>query len=331
MTAMEAIRSRRSVRSFDGRTLPEEVLAELKRFADSVENPYELPIVWKILDGRARDLTSPVIIGTDTWIAGKMRRAPHAEEAFGFAFERVVLYAAARGIGTTWIAGTMDRPAFERAMGLKKGEVMPCVSPLGYPAAKMSLRETVMRKTIKADSRLPFEQLFFAGGFDKPLTAEEAGRLALPLELAARYGTRVMVEENINGRELECAVRSAPDGPKASGVGEILSAAGTDFYDFDAKYSNPDSRTDVAPVLPEGKAEEIRRAAVKVFEAVGAYGLSRVDFFLENGTNRVIFNEINTFPGFTNISMYPQLWAAAGLPIPKLLDALIEEGLRRGA
>ena len=183
MTAMEAIRSRRSVRSFDGRPLPEEVLAELKRFADSVENPYELPIVWKILDGRARDLTSPVIIGTDTWIAGKMRRAPHAEEAFGFAFERVVLYAAARGIGTTWIAGTMDRPAFERAMGLKKGEVMPCVSPLGYPAAKMSLRETVMRKTIKADSRLPFEQLFFVGGFDKPLTAEEAGRLALPLEL----------------------------------------------------------------------------------------------------------------------------------------------------
>jgi D-alanine-D-alanine ligase len=161
--------------------------------------------------------------------------------------------------------------------------------------------------------------------------AKDRDGLIGALELAARYGTRVMVEENINGRELECAVRSAPDGPKASGVGEILSAAGTDFYDFDAKYSNPDSRTDVAPVLPEGKAEEIRRAAVKVFEAVGAYGLSRVDFFLENGTNRVIFNEINTFPGFTNISMYPQLWAAAGLPIPKLLDALIEEGLRRGA
>nr|MBQ6242323.1 D-alanine--D-alanine ligase [Lachnospiraceae bacterium] len=151
------------------------------------------------------------------------------------------------------------------------------------------------------------------------------------LELAARYGTRVMAEENITGRELECAVRSTQDGPKASGVGEILSAASADFYDFDAKYSNPDSQTVTDPDLPEGKAEEIRRDAVKVFEAVGAYGLSRVDFFLENGTNRVIFNEINTFPGFTSISMYPQLWAAAGLPIPQLLDALIEEGLRRGA
>ena len=183
MTAMEAIRSRRSVRSFDGRTLPEEVLAELKRFADSVENPYELPIVWKILDGRARDLTSPVIIGTDTWIAGKMRRAPHAEEAFGFAFERVVLYAAARGIGTTWIAGTMDRPAFERAMGLEEGEVMPCVSPLGYPAAKMSLRETMMRKGVRADSRMDFSELFFEGPDCAPLTPEKAGALAEPLEM----------------------------------------------------------------------------------------------------------------------------------------------------
>ena len=156
MTAMEAIRSRRSVRSFDGRTLPEEVLAELKRFADSVENPYELPIVGKILDGRARDLTSPVIIGTDTWIAGKMRRAPHAEEAFGFAFERVVLYAAARGIGTTWIAGTMDRPAFERAMGLEEGEVMPCVSPLGYPVAKMSLPLELVRLGPSAVNKQPW-------------------------------------------------------------------------------------------------------------------------------------------------------------------------------
>ena len=85
----------------------------------------------------------------------------------------------------------------------------------------------------------------------------------------------------------------------------------------------------VDPELPEGKAEEIRRDAVKIFKAVGAKGLSRVDFFLEKGTNRVIFNEINTFPGFTAISMYPQLWEAAGLPIPKLLDALIEDGLRR--
>ncbi len=149
-------------------------------------------------------------------------------------------------------------------------------------------------------------------------------REALPaaLRLAAQYGTRVMVEENITGRELECAVLDTPDGPKASGVGEILAAA--EFYDYDAKYTNPASETNVAPVLPDGKKDEIRDAAVRIFKAVGGKGLARVDFFLENGTGRVIFNEINTFPGFTSISMYPKLWEAAGVPIRTLLDKLIE-------
>ena len=144
---------------------------------------------------------------------------------------------------------------------------------------------------------------------------------------AASEGTRVMVEEAIVGREVECAVLSTIEGPKASGVGEIRAAA--EFYDFDAKYSNPDSETDTHPVFPEGKEEEIRRDAVKIFEAVGGYGLSRVDFFLENGTNRVVFNEVNTLPGFTSISMYPMLWKEAGLPLPALLDRLIESAFRR--
>ncbi len=144
---------------------------------------------------------------------------------------------------------------------------------------------------------------------------------------AASEGTRVMVEEAIVGREVECAVLSTIEGPKASGVGEIRAAA--EFYDFDAKYSNPDSETDTHPVFPEGKEEEIRRDAVKIFETVGGYGLARVDFFLENGTNRVVFNEVNTLPGFTSISMYPMLWKEAGLPLPLLLDKLIEAAFSR--
>ena len=95
----------------------------------------------------------------------------------------MVLYAVSKGLGTTWIAGTMDRPAFERAMGLGEGEVMPCVSPLGRPAAKMSLRESMMRKGVKADSRLPFEELFFRGGFDAPLTPDKTGEVREALEL----------------------------------------------------------------------------------------------------------------------------------------------------
>ena len=183
MNAMELIRQRRSVRTFDGRPLKAEDSEKLLSFAAQVANPYNLPITWRILSAKAHGLSSPVISGTDAFIAGKLRRAPHAEEAFGYAFERFVLYAQSLGIGTTWIAGTMNRPAFEAAMALERDEVMPCVSPLGYPAAKLSLRESLMRKGVKADSRLDFNALFFHGGFDRALTPQEAGVFAQPLEM----------------------------------------------------------------------------------------------------------------------------------------------------
>ena len=183
MSNMDLIRSRRSVRTFDGRPLKEDELESILNCAKSVENPYGLPITWKILSAKADGLSSPVITGTDTFIAGKLHREAHAEEAFGFAFEKVVLFAASKGIGTTWIAGTMDRSAFERAMDLKDDEVMPCVSPLGYPTGKMSLRESMMRMGVKADSRLSFGELFFSGSFDTPLTEEKAGDLSSVLEM----------------------------------------------------------------------------------------------------------------------------------------------------
>ena len=151
-------------------------------FAEKADNPFDLPVTWLMLDAKRKSLSSPVIVGEDKYIAGKMLRTPYAEEAFGFSFERIVLFAESIGVGTTWIAGTMDRTAFEGAAGLEGGEVMPCVSPLGYPAKKMSLRESVMRKGVKADSRFPFEELFFDSSFDKPLSAEAAGKLTEVLE-----------------------------------------------------------------------------------------------------------------------------------------------------
>ena len=169
MKTTKLIRSRRSVRSFDGAAPDKELLDDILRYAASVETPYSLPIEWRVLDAKAQKLSCPVITGTDSYIAGKLRREMHAEEAFGFAFERVVLYAVSKGLGTTWIAGTLDRPAFERAMELREGEVMPCVSPLGRPAAKMSLRESMMRKGVKADST--------------PLTPDKAGDVKEALEL----------------------------------------------------------------------------------------------------------------------------------------------------
>ncbi len=183
MRMEELIRGRRSVRTFDGTPLREEDASRILDFAEKVENPFELPIGWKLLDRKIDSLSVPVVTGTDTYIAGKMRRSARAEEAFGYAFEKVVLFAQSLGVGTTWIAGTMDRKAFERAMGVSGDEVMPCVSPLGYPAGKMSLRETMMRRGIRADTRLDFEKLFFDGSFEAPLSAEKAGKLRLPLEM----------------------------------------------------------------------------------------------------------------------------------------------------
>ena len=183
MTGMELIRNRRSVRTFDGHHLKSEDGTKLMDYANQTENPYGLPVTWRLLSAKVSGLSSPVISGTDSWIAGKMKRVPHAEEAFGYTFEKIVLYAEYLGLGTTWIAGTMDRPAFERAMELTSEEVMPCASPLGYPAEKKSFREVMMRKGIRADSRIDFDKLFFSKSFNDPLTPGTSGYLADPLEM----------------------------------------------------------------------------------------------------------------------------------------------------
>ena len=183
MKISDLIRSRRSVRTFDGKPVAPDVLNGILDFARSAENPFGLPVEWRILDEEKDGLSSPVIVGSHTWIAGKIKAVPNAEEAFGYAFERILLHAWSLGIGSTWIAGTMDRPAFERAMELGPGEVMPCVSPLGYPADRMSIREAMMRKGIRADTRMDFDALFFDGSFDKPLMPESAGLWRGPLEL----------------------------------------------------------------------------------------------------------------------------------------------------
>ena len=156
--------------------------------------------------------------------------------------------------------------------------------------------------------------------------AHNRGELISGLKEAAVHDEKILVEETIVGREIECAVLGG-DEPKASGVGEILAAA--DFYDFDAKYNNAESKTVVGPDLPAGKEDEIRKDAVAIFNAVDGFGLARIDFFLENGTNDVVFNELNTMPGFTSISMYPMLWANKGLDKKTLVDKLIRSAFNR--
>ncbi len=157
--------------------------------------------------------------------------------------------------------------------------------------------------------------------------AEDGKELKEALILAGEHDRKILVEEMIVGREIECAVFGGGNTPvEASGVGEIVAAA--EFYDFDAKYYNSESKTVVDPTLPEGAAETIKSAAKAIFQAVDGYGLARVDFFVkEDGT--VVFNEINTMPGFTAISMYPMLWEHAGITKEELVNRLLKHAADR--
>lgn len=150
--------------------------------------------------------------------------------------------------------------------------------------------------------------------------ARNTAELKAALELAAKYDSKVLVEEFIDGHEVEVAVLGN-ENPVASCVGEVI--AGAEFYDYDAKYHSEESRTEIPANLPLSVTEQLREAAVTVYRTMGCRGLSRVDFFVTYEGGEVVFNEINTLPGFTSISMYPKLFEASGLPYDKLIDELV--------
>lgn len=168
------IRERRSVRTYDARLLTPDDLQKLREQIDQITNPYQIPVGFKLLDAKEHGLSSPVLCGDTLYVGGKITPCDHWNEAFGYAFEKLILAAQSLGLGTVWIGGTMNRAIFEKAMDLTEGEVMPCVTPVGYTASKMSIREGLMRKGVKADWRMPFEELFFDGAWNAPLSVEKA-------------------------------------------------------------------------------------------------------------------------------------------------------------
>ena len=180
---LKTIMGRKSVRSFDGKPLSAEDRERLERYVRSIGNPFGIPVRFVLLDAKAHGLTSPVLSGETLFVAGKVDKVPHADVAFGYSFEKLVLYAWSLGIGTTWIGGTMKRELFEQAAGLSEGEMRPCVSPLGYPAKKRSIRETMMRRGVGADSRMPAEKLFFDGAWDAALPSEKQAAIADLIEM----------------------------------------------------------------------------------------------------------------------------------------------------
>ena len=146
-------------------------------------------------------------------------------------------------------------------------------------------------------------------------------KLVDALHFAGKYDDKILVEEFIHGAEVEVAVLGN-ENPVASVCGEIDS--GVEFYDYDAKYVTDTSVAYIPARISEETAELVREQAVKVYKAIGAKGLSRVDFFVTYEGERVVFNEINTLPGFTSISMYPKLFCASGIEYPDLIDRLLE-------
>jgi D-alanine-D-alanine ligase len=158
--------------------------------------------------------------------------------------------------------------------------------------------------------------------------AENTRELHEAIADAARYDRKVIVERAIVGREIEVSILGN-DNPIASLPGEII--AGHKFYDYEDKYVDNLSRTEVPAKLPEEVVAEIQRDAIRAFQAIDGSGLARVDFFIEQSTDRVIINEINTMPGFTSISMYAKMWEASGVSYSELIERLIHLGIERHA
>jgi D-alanine-D-alanine ligase len=143
---------------------------------------------------------------------------------------------------------------------------------------------------------------------------------------AARYDHDVLVEPGVDAREIECAVLGGHD-PQASVLGEVRYAA--EFYDYEAKYASEATQLLIPADVPVRQTEEMRELALVAFRALKCWGMARVDFFLEKRSGKVLLNELNTLPGFTDGSMYPKLWEATGIALPNLVDRLIELALER--
>ncbi len=188
----------------------------------------------------------------------------------------------------------------------------PCIFPklcdeidqtLGYPCFIKPANLGSSVGIVKAKTRIELEK-----GLDK----------------AASYDNRIIIEAGVNAREVECAVLGN-DNPKASVVGEITFES--DFYDYETKYTDGKAKLIIPASLPDAIVNQIQEMSLQAFKAINAKGLSRVDFFYVETTGEILINEINTFPGFTSLSMYPQLWANSGITFIDLVDHLINLAL----
>lgn len=216
------------------------------------------------------------------------------------------------------------------AVGMDKDVMKRLLRQAGIPTPKhLAFRSGERISFVKAKKELGLPlfvkpaNLGSSVGISKARTKKEFDTAVTE---AFRFDTKIVVEEFVKGREIECAV-SGNDEPIASGVGEIIPHH--EFYSYEAKYLDEDGAAlEVPAKIPARVRQKAQQLALKTFKTLGCEGLGRVDFFLTKG-GKLLVNEINTMPGFTKISMYPRLWAEAGVPYPELIDRLIALALER--
>lgn len=228
------------------------------------------------------------------------------------------------GSGVTGSAVGMDKVHMKHAFAAAK---LPMVEYVAIQEHEWRTERERISRAVANVLRLPYFVKPANSGSSVGVTkVKKDSELEAAVKHALRFDEKVLVERGIDAREIEVSVLGNQS-PQASVPGEIVAAR--EFYDYTDKYVEDKSTLAIPAKLAKEKADEFRRLAVSAFRAVGASGFARVDFFLERGTSKLFVNELNTIPGFTNISMYPKLWEATELKYSRLIERLIELGIER--
>jgi len=228
------------------------------------------------------------------------------------------------GSGVLGSAIQMDKDVAKK---LLRAEGIPVVPWVAARAAEIAAGAEAVADLAIRELGLPaFVKPASLGSSVGVSKAKTRAQLVEGLRGAARYDDKILVERAVNAREIEVAVLGN-DAPEASVLGEIVPKA--EFYDYESKYVDDDTELLVPAPVDEEVAERARALALRAFRILEGAGLARVDFFLDRDTGELFLNELNSLPGFTEVSMYPRLWQASGLSYPALLDRLIELALER--
>ena len=231
------------------------------------------------------------------------------------------------GSGVLSSAVQMDKDVAKRLLDAEGIPVVPGVV-LRDSSGDPTSRETSLGDAIERIGFPAFVKPANSGSSVGTSRVEHAEGLAAAVAEAFRFDTKILVERAIDAREIEVAV-IGNDQPRASVPGEIFCSR--DFYDYDAKYSDGETKLQIPAQVPDSLAETLQATACRAFRALDAEGLARVDFLLDRQSQALYVNELNSLPGFTRGSMFPRLWETTGMSFPALLDRLIELGLERHA